>query len=161
LSTIRRAEARDHDDIWATLKPIFRAGDTYAIDRDIPRDAALEFWCEGNHTAYVFEDEGAILGTYYICPNQQGGGAHVCNCGFATTPAARGRGLARQMLSHALTTARTTGYRAMQFNFVVDTNKAALKIWADNGFEQVGRLPQAFDHPTEGPIDALVLYKTL
>jgi L-amino acid N-acyltransferase YncA len=161
LSIIRDAVSSDQDAIWAILKPVFRAGDTYAIDRDISRRATLEFWCDGTHTAYVFEDEGVVLGTYYICPNQQGGGSHVCNCGFATASAARGRGIARQMLAHALRTAPESGYRAMQFNFVLESNHAALKIWADNGFEQVGRLPQAFDHPTKGLIDALVLYKDL
>ncbi len=161
MTEIRRAEDRDRAAIWAILEPIFRAGDTYAVDRDISRAAALEFWLGGHHTAYTCEVEGQVLGTYYICANQQGGGAHVCNCGFSTAPAARGRGLARQMLAHALIAARQAEYRAMQFNFVLETNHGALKIWAENGFETVGRLPKAFYHPTEGMIDALVLYKTL
>ena len=96
-----------------------------------------------------------------ICPNQKGGGAHVCNCGFATAPAARGKGVARAMLDHALTTARDMNFRAMQFNFVVATNIRAIKIWHDNGFAEVGRLPLAFHHPTKGYVDALVLFKTL
>lgn len=61
----------------------------------------------------------------------------------------------------ALKDARAQGYRAMQFNFVVTTNADALKIWSDNGFTEVGRLPNAFNHPTEGFVDALILYKTL
>jgi ribosomal protein S18 acetylase RimI-like enzyme len=161
LSTIRPAKPADHDQVWAILEPVFRAGDTYAIRHDISREEALEFWLGGSHTAYVCEVSGTIRGSYYICTNQQGGGDHVCNCGFATDPAARGQGVARKMLSHALNKARACGFRAMQFNFVVETNHAALKIWADNGFEQVGRLPNAFRHPAKGFIDALVLYKTL
>lgn len=161
MSKIRKADAADHDAIWAILEPIFRAGDSYAIDPDIPRDAALAFWQGGNHSVYVISEDSTLLGTYYICPNQAGGGNHVCNCGFATAKAARGRGLARKMLDHALKTARESGYYAMQFNFVVASNLAAIQIWRDYGFETVGRLPDAFSHPDQGLIDALILYKTL
>ena len=161
MTTIRQAQPSDDDGIWAILQPIFRAGDTYTIQSDISRDDAVRYWTKGNHTAFVHEDNGQILGTYYICPNQQGGGAHVCNCGFATSLAARGKGIARKMLEHALDEARSQGYRAMQFNFVVSTNTGALKIWESYGFEEVGRLPGAFNHPQEGYVDAYVLYKTL
>jgi len=158
---IRAATAKDHAAIWAILEPIFQAGDTYAQPRKIHREAALAYWLGGTHKGYVAIQENVILGTYYIGPNNLGGGAHVCNCGFATAPAARGKGIARQMLTDALATARTQNYRAMQFNFVVTTNAPALKLWHDNGFTEVGRLPLAFNHPTQGYVDAVVLYKTL
>ncbi len=186
---IRPATAADNPALWSMLEPVFRAGDTYAMDPEIPRDDALAFWCGGNHSAFIAEapspsthpsrpefffdeissggvaegDGGqtAPLGTYYICPNHGGGGAHVCNCGFVTAPAARGRGVARAMLVHALDTAREMGYRAMQFNFVVETNTRAIAIWLDHGFEVVGRLPGAFRHPQHGDTDALVMYRHL
>lgn len=158
---IRPSTSKDHNAIWAILEPIFRAGDTYAQPNDIFREEALSYWLGGSHSGFVAEDTNRILGTYYLGPNQLGGGAHVCNCGFATAPAARGLGIARKMLSHALETAYSSGYKAMQFNFVVESNTAALKIWKDNGFVEVGRLPNAFNHPSQGFVDALVLYKTL
>ncbi len=161
MTTIRAAQDEDNSALWAILEPIFRAGDTYAIPRDISRTDALTFWCGGNHKAYVLEEKGEITATYYICPNQQGGGAHVCNCGFATSPASRGKGHARKLLAHALDTAREQGFTAMQFNFVLSSNFGALKLWAEAGFETVGTLPNAFDHPDLGLIDALVLYKFL
>ena len=65
------------------------------------------------------------------------------------------------MLIHSEVTARSLGYLAMQFNFVVETNTRAIDIWRRAGFESVGRLPQAFRHPAKGFVDALVLYKTL
>jgi len=158
---IRRGEPADETAIWAILEPIFRAGDTYTQPCDISRAAALTYWLDGSHTAFVAVHGDVVLGTYYICPNQLGGGKHVCNCGFATAPAARGHGIARRMLDHALANARNLSYLAMQFNFVVSTNVAAVKIWHDNGFTEVGRLPKAFHHPTKGYVDALVLFKTL
>ncbi|PQO23423.1 GNAT family N-acetyltransferase [Rhodobacteraceae bacterium WD3A24] len=158
---IRPASSGDHDALWAMLEPVFRAGDTYAVDSDIAADDALDYWCGGTHSAFIAESGGQPLGTYYTGPNQGGGGAHVCNCGFVTAPAARGQGVARAMLAHALDTARAMGYRAMQFNFVVETNTRALVIWRDYGFEVVGRLPGAFRHPREGFVDALVMYRQL
>lgn len=159
--TLRPAVPADDAVLWDMLRPVFRAGDTYAVDPEIDRDTALTYWRAGTHSAWLAEGDGAAVGTYYICPNQQGGGAHVCNCGFVTTPQAAGRGVARTMLNHALDTARAAGFRAMQFNFVVETNTRAVALWTRAGFDTVGRLPGAFRHPTHGFVDALVMYKTL
>ncbi|MEM0948281.1 MAG: N-acetyltransferase [Pseudomonadota bacterium] len=158
--TIRAAQPVDADAIWAILEPVFRAGDTYTVDTDISRDAALGYWmAQGNHV-FVAE-KGAVLGTYYLKRNQGGGGAHVCNCGYVTGSAARGRGVARAMLAHSLEEAPRLGFRAMQYNFVVATNTRAIETWVRAGFREVGRLPGAFDHPREGLVDALVMWKDL
>ncbi len=143
------------------LMPVFRAGETYCVDPAISRADALDYWLGGSHSAFLASDADTPLGTYFLCPNQQGGGAHVCNCGFVSAPAAQGKGVARAMLSHALTTARTEGYLAMQFNFVVSSNTRAIAIWQDAGFDVVGRLPRAFRHPQLDLIDALVMYREL
>lgn len=159
MLTVRPATGADHAAIWAILEPVFRAGETYTIDKGIARDAALAYWMA--HQCFIAETGGDILGTYYLRPNQQGGGAHVCNCGYATARAARGRGVASAMCAHSLQTARDAGFRAMQFNFVVVTNTGAIRLWQRHGFDTVGRLPRAFDHPTEGEVDALVMHRFL
>lgn len=158
--TLRAATAEDADALWALLGPTFRAGDTYAIEPDVCRAAALAYWQGAPNRVFLAEGP-APLGTYYLRPNQRGPGAHVCNAGFVTGRQARGRGVARAMLDHALATAREAGFAAMQFNFVVATNAAALHLWKSAGFEEVGSLPRAFRHPTEGDVDALVLYRFL
>lgn len=161
MTTIRRYDPADEDALWAMLEPVFRAGDTYAVDADISREAAIAFWTGGVHEAWVAEAEGAAIGTYYIQPNQMGGGRHVCNCGYVTAAAARGKGVARAMLEHSLDYARRAGFKAMQYNFVVSTNTRAIATWRAYGFDVVGRLPKAFRHPTEGDVDALVMFKAL
>lgn len=158
---IRPAAPEDDAAIWTMLEPVFRAGETYCLPRDIGRDAALAYWSGAPHEVFVAGAGGRALGSYFLTPNQQGGGAHVCNCGFVTAAAAAGRGVARAMLSHALETARMRGFRAMQFNFVVSTNSRAVDIWARAGFDTVGRLPGAFLHPQLGYVDALVMYRRL
>lgn len=158
---IRPATPEDADALWAILKPVFRSGDTYTVDPDISRQDALAYWTGASHGTYLAVEHGRALGTYYLKRNQGGGGAHVCNCGYATAPDARGRGIARAMLAHSLEIARAAGFRAMQFNFVVATNTGAIRLWEHAGFEIVGRLPKAFDHPELGFTDALVMYKDL
>lgn len=157
--TIRPATAADAPALWAILEPIFRAGDTYAIDPAISRDDALAYWTA--HHCLVAEKDGAVLGTYYIRPNQQGGGAHVCNCGFATAPAAQGQGIARAMLTHSLAAAKQLGFQAMQFNFVLANNTRAIDTWKRAGFTEIGRIPRAFRHPADGYVDALILHRFL
>jgi ribosomal protein S18 acetylase RimI-like enzyme len=110
---------------------------------------------------FVALEDGLIRGTYFLRPNQQGGGAHVANCGYVTATEATGRGVARRMCEHSMQRARERGFRAIQFNFVVATNERAIHLWHGLGFETVGRLPQAFLHPTYGYTDALVMFRDL
>ena len=158
---ITPATSADEERIWALLQPVFSAGDTYAVDPLIDRDAAIAYWMEADKTAFILRVEGQAVGTYYIRPNQPGGGAHICNCGFVTAPSARGKGVARRMLDHAFIEAKQQGYRAMQFNFVLASNQRALAIWQRNGFATIGRIPQAFLHPKQGYVDALILHRSL
>jgi len=156
---IRAAGPQDRDAVWSMLEPVFRSGETYAIDPDIGRDQALDYWY--TERPFVALDERLPLGTYYLRTNQPGGGSHVCNAGFVTAPDSGGRGVARAMLDHALANARSLGYHAMQFNFVVETNTRAVALWQRAGFATVGRLPRAFRHPVHGYVDALVMYREL
>ena len=159
--TLRPALPADHDAIWAILKPVYRAGDTYCIPRDISRDEALADWFAAPFTAFVAEVDGQLLGISHIGRNRPGPAAHVANASFATAPAARGRGIARALVEHAKTWAIAQGFRAMQFNFVVSTNQDAVHLWQKAGFAIVGRLPLAFDHPILGYVDALVMFQDL
>lgn len=158
---IRPATAADEDVIWSIIGPIIRAGETYTLDRDLSREQALGYWLGADKETFVAEEEGRILGTYYIRANQAGGGRHVCNCGYMTAPEAAGRGVARTMHAHSLEQARQRAFRGMQFNFVVSTNERAVRLWQSLGFETVGRLPGAFEHPVHGFVDALVMYRQL
>jgi len=158
---IRSAQLTDAREIAEIIVPIFREGSTYAIDPAISEADALAYWLAPDKETFVAEDAGAIVGTYYMRANQAGGGRHVCNCGYMTRAGVTGRGIARAMCLHSLAHARSRGYRAMQFNFVVSTNERAVRLWQSLGFEIAGRLPGAFRHPTQGIVDALVMYQTL
>jgi len=158
---IRPAQPTDSPAIWGIIGPVIQAGETYALDRDIGQEEALAYWMRADRETFVAEDNGQVVGTYYIKDNQGGGGRHICNCGYMTHFVAQGQGVARAMCRHSLDHARKRGYRGMQFNFVLSSNTRAVALWEGLGFQVVGQIPEAFLHPTLGYVDALVMFREL
>lgn len=157
---IREATEADHDAVWAMLEPVFRAGDTYAIDSGISREEALCYWYLAERV-FLALDSKTPVGTFYIKENQKGGGAHVCNCGYITAKGSEGKGVARAMLAFSLAEARALGFEAMQYNFVLANNARAVATWERAGFAEIGRQPRAFVMPDGSYVDALILHKFL
>lgn len=158
---IRQAQDTDWPSIWPVLQEAFATGDTYPFPPDIPEQDARRTWMELPRATYVAEEDGAILGTYYLKPNQPGLGSHVCNAGYIVSKAARRRGMGRALCAHSLDEARRLGFRAMQFNLVVATNEGAVRLWKDMGFQVIGTVPGAFHHADLGDVDALIMYQAL
>jgi len=161
MTIIREASDTDFEEIWPIFHKIVSVGDTYAYPQTTTREEAFRLWMQLPQRTYVAVVKGQILGTYYIKTNQSGPGSHVCNCGYMVSSKARGKGLATSMCEHSQKLAVELGYMAMQFNFVAVSNDGAVRLWTKLGFEIVGRLPMAFNHPTQGYIDSLVMYKWL
>lgn len=158
---IREATREDFDAIWPIFHEIVSRADTYGYATDTTKEQAFRLWMEMPRLTVVAEEDGQVLGSYYLKTNQGGPGDHVCNCGYMVSSSARGRGVATAMCQHSQRIAKALGYKAMQFNFVASTNAGAVKLWTKLGFETVGRLPKAFRHPAQGYVDALVMYKWL
>jgi mRNA interferase MazF len=81
---IRRAQPSEAKAIVGIILPVFREGSTYTIDPDISEADALAYWVSSDRDTFVADDDGSIVGTYYLRANQAGGGRHVCNCGYIT-----------------------------------------------------------------------------
>jgi ribosomal protein S18 acetylase RimI-like enzyme len=159
---IRHFRDTDWVDVWPILRNTFSAGDTYAFDPQSSEDDIRHAWIALPQRTFVaVDDAGAIIGTYFIKPNQPGLGAHVCNCGYVVSAEAQGKGVASAMCEHSQAQARAMGFRAMQFNLVVSTNVRAVQLWQRLGFAIVGTLPEAFRHRKLGFVDAFVMYKRL
>lgn len=158
---VRPATDKDWPAIWLLIQDVFRKGDTYAVDPQITEAEAHEYWVTTAEVTYVAEHAGQITGTYFIKTNQAGGGAHICNCGYVVDAAWRGHGVAWSMRKASQAQALGQGYLAMQFNFVLASNVGALRLWHRLGFDTVGTIPDAFDHPVNGMVDAYVMYKRL
>src|SRR5260370_20603602 len=141
---IRASLPDDADSIWAILEPTIRAGETYTLPRETSRQEAFAYWFAPQHEVFVAQADTQILGTYFLQPNQQGGGSHVANCGYVTAPLATGRGVARAIRAPSLERAREAGLQAMQFNIVATTNHPARPPWRSISIEIVRRLYGAF-----------------
>ncbi len=160
--TIRPLTPGDWPAVWAILEPVFRAGETYPHSPEITEGEARKAWIDAPRASFVaVAENGGIVGSYYLKPNQPGLGAHVCNCGYAVAGAEKGRGIATAMCLHSQQEARTLGFRAMQFNLVVASNERAVRLWQHLGFRLVGTLPGAFRHRRLGFVDAFVMYREL
>src|SRR5262245_2122581 len=159
---IRPANKTDSDAIWSIFHAVVAAGDTYVFDPQMSREDALAHWFRFDTHTYVAEaDDGQVLGTYILRPNQPGLGSHVANAAYMVSPSARGAGVGRRMGEHSIAEARRLGFRAMQFNFVVATNQAAVQLWQRLGFQIVGTLPGVFRHAAHGFVDAYVMFRSL
>ena len=159
--TVREALDSDGEAMWRIFQAVVAGGDTYLFAADTSRDVALEYFMGPDISSWVAEIDGEILGMYKLIANRRDRGSHVANASFMVDPAAQGKGVGRAMGEHCLAQATQAGYQAMQFNFVVSTNTAAVELWKKLGFSIVGTLPKVFNHARLGLVDAYVMHRFL
>ena len=156
---------RDHHwlGFWPIFSEIVAARETYAYDDCISQDEARRLWVEQppGLTMVAVDGNGTVLGSAKMGPNRPGPGKHVATASFMVASANRGAGVGRLLGEHALDWARSQGFRAMQFNAVVETNVGAIQLWQKLGFEIVGRVPEAFAHPRHGFVALLIMHRYL
>jgi GNAT superfamily N-acetyltransferase len=158
-AAIRTATPSDFDTIQRIFRAVIGGGDTYAFGTSMSDAELRDYWLGPAVMAFVAVEGEDILGMYRLVPNQRERGAHVANASFMVAPAVQGRGLGRRMGLHCLDQARAAGFLAMQFNYVVASNAAAVALWQSLGFAIVGTLPGAFQHDRLGFVDVYVMYQ--
>ncbi|WP_233578693.1 MULTISPECIES: GNAT family N-acetyltransferase [Aquitalea] len=158
---IRRMHADDFPAFWPTFHSIIQAQDSYAYDPQLSEEQARALWCELPQETWLAEEDGVLLGSYFLKPNAAGPGSHVCNCGYMVATAARGKGVAAALCLHSQQRGRELGFLAMQFNAVVASNTVAVALWKKLGFAEVGRVPGAYRHQSLGLVDCLIMHKWL
>lgn len=157
---IRKAERPDADAMFAIVRQAATAEDSLPF-RDMP-DATCEAHWFGPHQSWVAEDDrGRILGIYKLGDNYPDLGAHVASATYIVAADARGQGVGRALVLHSVDEARRRGYLAMQFNYVVSTNLAAVELYRKLGFRIVGTIPAGFRHRMHGLVDVHVMHRSL
>ncbi|MFC4494618.1 GNAT family N-acetyltransferase [Streptomyces ovatisporus] len=152
-------------DDWNAIRPFFHeivaAGDTFTYAPDMDSDTGREVWMlpSPNRTVVAVDGTGTVVGTAKMNSNQGGNGAHIASASYMVDPAHAGRGIGRALCEHSLEWARSEGYRAMQFNAVVETNTAAVRLYRDLGFEVLGTVPEGFRHPAHGYVGLHIMYR--
>jgi GNAT superfamily N-acetyltransferase len=159
---IKVAQQHDWVRIWPLFSDIVAAGETYAYPDGLTLETARPLWMEEPPGQTVVAVEGdAVLGSAKMGPNRPGRGSHVATASFMVDPACQGQGVGRALGRYTVEWARAAGFRSMQFNAVVETNTAAVKLWQSLGFEILATVPEAFDHPSHGLVGLHVMFQRL
>lgn len=160
---IREAVPEDWPRIWPFLCDIVRAGETYALPRDLTEDAARALWMATAlpHRTVVAVEGDTVLGTAKMGPNHLDPADHIANASFMVSPDHGGKGVGRALGEHVVAQARADGFRAMQFNAVVETNTVAVNLWQSLGFEIIATLPEGYHHATKGYVGLHIMFRRL
>lgn len=166
---IRKATEKDKNEVWEIIKEVIASGDTYTFAPDSPKDKMIGFWFGADKQTYVAletrENDSFIpqniLGTFFIKANQPDLGSHIANAGYMVSSKSKRKGIGRKMAEFSFDEARKSGFKAMQFNFVVKSNEVAVRLWQNLGFEIIGEIPEAFHHKENGLTNALIMYRKL
>ncbi|NYG58470.1 ribosomal protein S18 acetylase RimI-like enzyme [Nocardioides daedukensis] len=157
--TIRPVTDADWAQIWPFWIETVLAGETYAYPIELTSEQAQALWVEQPPGAtVVLEEDGVVLGTAKMGPNRPSFGDHIGTASFIVSPAARGRGVGRRLGEHVVAWHRENGFRGIQFNAVVETNTAAVRLWQSLGFEIVGTVPGAFRSTAHGFVGLHVMF---
>ncbi|TDD68489.1 GNAT family N-acetyltransferase [Jiangella aurantiaca] len=160
---IRDARADDWPAIWPILRQIVAAGETYTLPRDLHAETGRRIWLlePPDRTVVAVDDDGTVLGSAKMNRNHMGPASHIASASFIVAPEHSGQGVGRALGEHVLDWARAAGYRAMQFNAVVETNTRAVALWRSLGFEVIGTLPEGFQHPVHGYVGLHIMHRRL
>ncbi len=160
--TIRGATTADWPQIWPIFAEIVEAGETYAYPTDLTPEQARGLWLElPPGSTVVLEQDGRIFGSAKMGPNRPGRGDHIGTASFMVGADLRGLGVGRQLAEHVVEWHRQQGYSGIQFNAVVETNTAAIRLWQGLGFEIIGTVPGAFESRTHGRVGLHVMFLDL
>lgn len=160
---IREATPEDWPAIWPFFRSIVSAGKTLTYPLDLGKEDAEGWWFvpAPSRVVVAVDDAGTVLGTAKMNRNHMGNGSHIASATYMVDPAHSGRGVGRALCEYTVDWARAAGYRAMQFNAVVETNTYAVKLYRSIGFDVIGTLPEGFHHPTQGYVGLHIMHKAL
>lgn len=158
---IRPATSADLDRVWQLWKIIMDQKIYFPYDDSYTREQIEAGWINLTNSIHVAEQEGTIVGAYILKPNQPGYGSHIANAAYLVDTQVRSQGIGAQLCAHSVATAGVLGYRGLQFNLVVSTNKAAIRVWQANGFKIIGTVPGGFYHVELGYVDAYIFFRDL
>lgn len=159
---IREATASDWDDIFPIFTATIDAGRSYALPPGLTSEEARPLWMElppGQTVVAVERD--SLLGTAKMGPNRPGRGSHIATASFIVSPKFERQGVGHALGIHVVEWARAQGYLGIQFNAVVESNGVAVRSWQKLGFNIIGTIPKAFNHPEDGLVGLHVMHLDL
>jgi L-amino acid N-acyltransferase YncA len=159
---IRPATAGDWPGIWPIVHDVVTAQETFPYDPAMTEEEARAAWLRPPPARVVVAADGdRVVGTANMYANRPGPGSHVASGSLMVAATARGRGVGRALVTDMIAWARTSGFAAIQFNAVVETNTSAIRLYESLGFTTLGVAPGAFRHPVHGDVGLRIMWLDL
>lgn len=109
----------------------------------------------------VAKKDGEIVGLYILHPNNVGRCAHIANASYAVKQSDRGEHIGEKLVEHCMRQGKLLGFRILQFNAVVRTNRSAVHLYEKLGFVSLGCIPEGFQKKDGTFEDIILFYHTL
>ena len=161
LPTVRDARDDDWPQIWPIIQNVITQQETIPYDPGMSEPDARRTWLLPAPARVVVAGDEQVLGTANMYANRGGPGNHVASGTLMVDEEARGKGVGRALTTDMVDWARRSGFAAIQFNAVVDTNTAAIHLYESLGFVTLGTAPRAFRHPTQGLVGLRIMWLDL
>lgn len=143
--TVREFKDKDIEcvnEIWNT---VVEEGVAFPQKDTLDVKTGMEFFKSQSFTGVAYDEEtGDIIGLYILHPNNVGRCGHICNASYAVKRDLRGKHIGEVLVRHCIGQAKKLGFGILQFNAVVKTNTAALKLYEKLGFVRLGVIPKGF-----------------
>lgn len=159
VKAFQKGDAKDVVAIWNRV-----VCDGVAFPQETPfsDEEGERFFSEQTYTGVAYrENTGEIVGVYVLHPNFVGRCSHIAFSAFAVKDTARGMGVGEALVTDCKKTARSFGFKAIQLNVVVASNKAALGLYKKCGLSPIGCIKNGFRLPNGEYEDIIPHYVSL
>lgn len=159
-ATVREYKPDDLEDMIKIWNEVVKSADAFPQTDFLSIKSAEDFFKNQSFTG-VAQIDNEIAGLYILHPNNIGRCSHIANASYAVKSNARGKGIGETLVRHSLKKAKELDFKILQFNAVVKTNQAAIKLYKKLGFISLGTIPEGFQKADGKYEDIILFYHTL
>ncbi len=142
IKELSEDELTEAINIW---NAVVEDGEAFPQSEPLEDDIGREFFARQTFTGVACGTAtGETVGLYILHPNNVGRCGHICNASYAVKKDRRGQQIGEALVRHCIEKSRELGFRILQFNAVVRSNRAALALYKKLGFTQLGVIPGGF-----------------
>ena len=144
-SQIREYEKTDVNEAVKIWNQVVEDGEAFPQMEFLTEKSGDEFFREQSFTGIAYDEEtGETAGLYILHPNNIGRCGHICNASYAVKKGMRGHHIGEKLVIHCMRKGKELGFRILQFNAVVASNRYALRLYEKLGFVRLGTIPGGF-----------------
>lgn len=158
--TVRQFKKEDVKEMTGIWNQVVDEANAFPQEKQFSFEEAEAFFRGQSHTA-VAEADGKIVGFYILHPNNVGRCGHLSNASYAVSRCARGQHIGEQLVRNCMEKAKELGFKVLQFNAVVATNKGAIRLYDRLGFQRLGTVPGGYRLADGSYEDIILFYITL